>query len=112
MLQTMGSHGDAGGNINDSGSINNLLSKMDKTLKVWQAIMATVLFIISVGSLFFSLYSQVISQRRDIDYLKDADKDKALQIRDLNQQQAQQYKEINQKLTDILVTLQTKENKK
>ncbi len=85
---------------------------MDKTLKVWQAIMATVLFIISVGSLFFSLYSQVISQRRDIDYLKDADKDKALLIKDLYQQQIQQNKETNAKLTEILIKLETKENKK
>lgn len=112
MLQTMGSHRDAGGNINDSGSINNLISKMDKTLKVWQAIMATVLFIISVGSLFFTIYSQVQIQGRDIDYLKSADRDKALQLKDINQQQAQQYKEINQKLTEILISLQNKENKK
>lgn len=85
---------------------------MDKTIKVWQAVMATVLFIISVSSLFYTLSNQVHDQGKDIQYLKDADRDKALQIRDLYQQQNAQYKEINQKLTEILIALQNKENKK
>jgi hypothetical protein len=56
--------------------------------------------------------NKIETQRLRIEFLENNSRDQALMIKDLNQQQNQQYKEISSKLTDILVSLQNKENKK
>lgn len=85
---------------------------MEKVLKVWQAILGLVMLIITVGTIIVNQSNKIETQRLRIEFLENDSRDKGLQIKDINQQLAQQYKEINSKLTDILVSLQNKENKK
>lgn len=97
----------------DNGSAVNIPNKkMEKNLKLWQAVISVIVLVITVGTLIVNQSNKIETQSVEIKYLKDADKDKALQIKDLNQQLNQSYKEINEKLTDIMVMLQNKENKK
>ena len=67
---------------------------------------------ISFISIIVNLTTTIKDQGKDIEYLKKDNIDFKLQIKDLYQQQNQQYNTINSKLTDILVSLQNKENKK
>ena len=85
---------------------------MEKGIKIWQAVVATLLLMITIITSIVTQSNKIETQRLRIEFLEAAKKDHDLQIRDLNQQQSQQYKEINTKLTDILVNLQNKENKK
>jgi hypothetical protein len=96
----------------NSGAIAISPIKMEKTLKIWQAVMSLVVLIITVGTLIVNQSNKLETQRLRIEYLESADKDKALIIKDLNQQMNTSYKEINAKLTDIQIMLQNKENKK
>lgn len=112
MLQTMGSHSDAGGITNDTGSIINLFKKMEKTLKLGHAIMAAIGILITVVTLIVNQSNKIETQRLRIEFLENDSRDKGLQIKDLNQQINQKYESMSLKLTDILVALQNKENKK
>jgi len=85
---------------------------MEQGIKVWQAVVATLVLLITIITSVVNQSNKIETQRLRIEFLEAAKKDHDLQIRDLNQQQSQQYKEINVKLTDILVNLQNKENKK
>jgi len=85
---------------------------MEKVLKVWQAVLGTIVLMISIGTIIVNLSNTVETQKLRIEFLETDSKDKGLLIKDLNQQQTQQYKEISSKLTDILVKLENKENKK
>jgi len=85
---------------------------MEKGLKIWQAVIATIGILITGGTLLVNQSNKIETQRLRIEFLETSNRDQGLQIKDLNQQQADQYKEINAKLTDILVSLQNKENKK
>lgn len=86
--------------------------QMEKTLKIWQAVMSLVILVISIGTIIVNQSNKLETQRLRIEYLESSDKDKALNIKDLNLQMNQSYKEINIKLTDIQIMLQNKENKK
>lgn len=85
---------------------------MEKGLKIWQAVIATIGILITGGTLLVNQSNKIETQRLRIEFLESSNRDQGLQIKDLNQQQTDQYKEINAKLTDILVSLQNKENKK
>lgn len=112
MLQAKRIDSNDGGINNVTGSIINLYKQMEKVLKVWQAILGLVTLVITVGSIIVNQSNKIETQRLRIEFLENDSRDKGLQIKDINQQQMQQYKEINSKLTDILVSLQNKENKK
>lgn len=85
---------------------------MEKGIKVWQAVVTTMVLLITIITAIINQSNKIETQRLRIEFLENDARDKGLQIKDLNQQQAQQYKEINLKLTDILISLQNKENKK
>lgn len=85
---------------------------MEKSLKLWQAVIGTIGVLITVMTILINQSNKIETQRLRIEFLETSSRDQGLQIKDLNQSQAQQYKEINMKLTDILVALQNKENKK
>lgn len=85
---------------------------MGDPVKFGQFLIQILLFLAGMAGMWMSLSEKVETQRVEIDYLKNADKDKALLIKDLYQQQTQQINEINAKLTDILIKLENKENKK
>lgn len=112
MLQTERIYSNAGRDSDANIGILNILSKMEKGLKIWQAIMATIGILLTGGTILVNQSNKIETQRLRIEFLEADSRDKGLQIKDLNQQQAQQYKEISSKLTDILVSLQNKENKK
>lgn len=84
---------------------------MEKTLKLWQAVIGTILLIITIGSIIINQSNKMETQRLRIEFLESDSRDKAAQIKDLYQQQSMSYKEISAKLTDILVTLQNKEDR-
>lgn len=84
---------------------------MEKTVKLWQVILGTITLILTIGSAFVNQSNKIETQRLRIEFLESSDRDRSLQIRDLSQQWTAQYKEMNQKLTDILVTLQNKEDR-
>ena len=112
MLQAKRIDNTDGGINYVSGGIINSNKKMEKVLKVWQAVLGTIVLMISIGTIIVNLSNTVETQKLRIEFLETDSKDKGLLIKDLNQQQTQQYKEISSKLTDILVKLENKENKK
>jgi hypothetical protein len=112
MLQTKRMDINAGRIDNATGGIINNHKKMGDPVKFGQFIIQILLFLAGMAGMYLTLSKEVETQRVEIDYLKNADKDKATLIRDLYQQQGQQFQEINSKLTDIRVMLENKENKK
>jgi hypothetical protein len=90
------------GRINDvTGSIINRITHMEKGLKIWQAVIGFIGLAISIGTIIVNLSNTVETQRLRIEYLESGQRDMGLQ-----------YREINSKLTDILIKLENKENKK
>jgi|SRR5688572_21225206 hypothetical protein len=100
------------GNDNATGGIINKSKKMGDPVKFGQFLIQILLFLAGMAGMYMTLSEKVETQRVEIEYLKGADKDKAVLIKDLYQQQSQQFNEINSKLTDILIKLENKENKK
>lgn len=84
---------------------------MEKTVKLWQAILGTIMLFITIGTAIVNQSNKIETQKLRIEFLESTARDQALQIKDLNQQSTSQIKEINQKLTDILVTMQNKEDR-
>ncbi len=97
---------------NAIGGIIDKYKKMSDPVKFGQFIIQILLFLAGMAGMYMTLSEKVETQRVEIDYLKKSDIDKSLLIKDLYQQQGQQFKEINSKLTDILIKLENKENKK
>lgn len=102
----------AGGIDNVTGGIINTDTKMEKGVKIWQAVLGTIVLLISMGSIIFNMASTISSLKSETDRLKGDNADFKLQMKDLNQQINMKYETMNNKLTDILVALQNKENKK
>lgn len=73
---------------------------VDRTVKLWHVVLATVALMISVGGKVSDLKTEVSNQRLEIEYLKSISRDQGLQNRD-----------INIKLENILITLQNKEDR-
>jgi len=86
--------------------------KADRVMKVWPVITGTIALIISITSITIKFTSKIELQRLEIDYLKSADKDKSLMLRDVQQQVVNEIKEVNNKLTNIQIALQNKVDKK
>jgi hypothetical protein len=79
---------------------NKTVHKMEKGLKVWQAIVSFVLLLITVVSLIVNQSNKIETQGLRINYLESAQRDNALLL-----------KEMNGKLTEILIELQNKEDR-
>lgn len=112
MLQTIGSTTNSRSGSNDSYSLQNSFLKMEKELKLWHAFLATLSLLITIIGIIVVFSNKVETQRLRLDYLEGIQKDQSIQIKDINQRSEQQYKEINSKLTEILIMMQNKENKK
>lgn len=90
--------------VNDSNGnldTNNTNNEMDKGFKIWQGISAFLVLLITVVTLIVNQSNKIETQALRINYLESTQRDNALIL-----------KEMNQKLTDILITLQNKEDKK
>lgn len=101
MVQAERIHSDGRGNDHVNGSIVNSIEKMDKTLKIGHAAIAFITLAITLISMIVNQSNKIETQRLRIEFLESGQRDQALQ-----------YKEINSKLTDILIKLENKENKK
>lgn len=80
---------------------NQTLHKMEKGLKVWQALVSFFVLMITVVTLIVNQSNKIETQGLRISYLESAQKDNALQL-----------KEMNGKLTEILIILQNKQDRK
>lgn len=85
---------------------------MEKGLKIWQAVVGAIAVIISMVTIVIHLATSLSDAKGEIERLKSDNIDNKLGIKDLNQQLNMKYDKMNDKLTEILVALQTKENKK
>jgi len=101
MLQTERIYSDGRGIDNVNGNIINRIEKMDKTLKLGHAIIAFIGLVITVVTMIVNQSNKIETQRLRIEFLESGQRDMMLQ-----------YREINSKLTDILIKLENKENKK
>ncbi len=112
MFQTKRIDSIPGGADNADSGINIQPKKMGDPVKYGQFIIQILLFLAGMAGLYITLSEKSETNRIEIEYLKAADKDKALLIKDQAQQQSQQYKEIMGELTEIKIMMQNKENKK
>lgn len=112
MLQTKRMDSTGGGIDNGTRIITNSIKKMENVLKIWQAVIGTIIVLITIFTLIINQSNKIETQRLRIEFLENSSRDNSLLIKDLNQSQNQQYKEINVKLTDILIALQNKQNKR
>ena len=74
---------------------------MDKYMKAWQGLVSLILLLITIGTAVVSQSNKIETQALRISYLESMQRDQTLQ-----------FKEINGRLTEILVALQNKQNKK
>jgi hypothetical protein len=101
MLQTTGIDSNIGRGDNGTGSILNRITNMEKGLKIWHAVLATISILITGGTILVNQSNKIETQQLRIQMLETNQRDANLTL-----------KEINGKLTDILVKLENKENKK
>lgn len=112
MLQTERVGSNDGRVADVDGSIANMLKNMDKGLKIWHAVMATVIFICTIAGFFFQLSSKVNNHDYRIERLEDNAKTDALLRRAAEQKQSEQNDKIMDKLNNIELQLKDKENRK
>lgn len=74
--------------------------EMDKGLKIWQAVVSFLVLLITVVTLIVNQSNKIETQALRINYLESTQRDNALIL-----------KEINSKLTDILVKIENKKDK-
>lgn len=86
--------------------------KMEKGLKIWQALVSLILLIISIGTMIVNLSNKVETQRVEIDFLKGGVRDQSIMMKDKAQSDNQRFDRIQEQLTQILVQLQEKQNRK
>ena len=86
--------------------------KMEKGLKIWQAVVSLILLAITVGTLIVNLSNKVETQKVEIDFLKSNQKDLSLMLKEKVQSDNTRFDKIQDQLTQILVELQSKQNAK
>lgn len=96
-----------GGADNATGGIDKP-KKMGDPVKFGSFIIQTLLFFGAIAGIYMTLSEKVATQQVVIENLRDNDRFRASQIKEMSQQ----FNEINGKLTDILIKLENKENKK
>lgn len=90
---------DNGGSDNLDANKNENQS-MDKGLKIWHAVVSFLLFLVAVVSMIINQSNKIETQALRINFLESSQRDNALVLR-----------EINSKLTDILVKIENKKDK-
>lgn len=80
---------------------------MRKPMEIWQFILSIVVLLGTSGAWVLDQTNQIERQKVRIEILEEAQRDDRLLFRDIQQQ----FKEQNEKLTDILVLLQNKKDK-
>jgi Tfp pilus assembly protein PilN len=85
----------------------NKISEMKKPLEVWQAIIASVLMLLTVGTIISTQASRITNQQDRINFLEENKATTEAQFHEVNMN----LHEVNSKLTDILVELQNKKDR-
>jgi hypothetical protein len=80
---------------------NKTVHSMDKQLKVWHFILASFAVLVTVMTMIINQSNKIETQGLRITYLESAQRDNSLLL-----------KEMNGKLTEILIQLQNKRDKK
>jgi len=80
---------------------------MRKPLEVYQAVIAGVLMILTIGSIVLTQSNKIQSQQDMINFLIENKNDQRI----LNTEVNMSLKEINNKTTEILIELQNKQDK-
>ena len=80
---------------------------MRKPVEIWQFILAIVTVLGTSGAWVMDQSNQIERQKVRIEILEEQQRDNRLLFKDIQQQ----FKETNEKLTDILVILQNKEDR-
>lgn len=80
---------------------------MKRPLEIWQAIVATILMAITVGTIIVNQTNKITTQQDRITYLEKSNETTSSQFHEVNMN----LKEVNNKLTDILVELQNKKDR-
>jgi hypothetical protein len=80
---------------------------MRRPMEIWQFILSIVVVLGTSGVWVLDQTNQIARQKVRIEILEEAQRDDRLLFRDISQQ----FKEQNEKLTDILVLLQNKKDK-
>ena len=114
MLQTERNSSLVGKYVDGSTIIvpNNNKKKMEKGLKIWQAVVSLILLAITVGTLIVNLSNKVENQKVKIEFLESNQTDLKLMLKDKTQSDNGRFDKIQDQLTQILVELQSKQNAK
>lgn len=81
---------------------------MKKPLEIWQAVIATILFLITVSTIIIDQSNRITRDESQIQTLQKNNDKTDQQFERLNQN----LDKVNNRLTDILVELQNKQNRK
>ncbi|HZI69681.1 MAG TPA: hypothetical protein VFD60_00825 [Nitrososphaeraceae archaeon] len=113
MLQTKRG-GDMVGKYADGSTVivPNNTKKMEKGLKIWQALVSLILLIITVGTMVVNLSNKVETLRVKNEFFESSLRDFNLLIKDKTISDNQRFDKIQDQLTQILIQLQEKENRK
>ena|SRR5438309_10689376 len=86
--------------------------KMEKGLKIWQAVISLILLTITVGTLVVNQSNKLETYRVRIEFLETTQRDYNIMLKDKVQSDNQRFDKIQDQLTQILVQLQEKQNRK
>lgn len=84
---------------------------MQEHLKIWQAVVSLIVLIITIGTAIVNQSNKIETNRLRIEFIESTQRDLHLLLKDQNQQNNAQFKEVQTKLTDILIILQNKQDK-
>jgi septal ring factor EnvC (AmiA/AmiB activator) len=86
----------------------NVEHRMKRPIEIWQAIIASLLFLLSVGTIIVQQSDRITSQQEQINFLREKITDNQQAFREMNGN----LKEINSRLTEIQVTIVNKQDRK
>lgn len=112
MVQTKRSNSNTGIDDNANGSDANNLPQMEKGLKIWQAFLGFFGLMVTVITMIVTQSNKLETQRLRIEFLESVAKDHGLLIKEMANKNGQDYSQINNKLSDIMILLQNKADKK
>lgn len=92
---------------------------MEKNIKLWQFVFGLIAVLVSLGTIVFNQATVTTTHAKDIEFLKQENqnmnskiKDLTLQIKEAQIEDRAQHRETSAKLTEILIKLENKQNKK
>lgn len=111
MVQTERNNNPNG--ITDNGVVSdpNNIPEMEKGLKIWQAFVGLFGILVTVITLLINQSNKIETQKLRIEFLESVTRDHGLQIKEMASKNSQDYNQINNKLNDIMIMMQNKEDR-